>query len=171
MPVILMTAHGSPNIAIQASSLGVYGYITKPFEMDEVLSQIQHYFERQMLREEVRTLRSQIEPRDPSERIIGNSPAMHEIYMIVGRSAQTEATVLITGETGSGKELVAQVLHSNSTYRHGPLVKVNCAALPETLSQAVSRRAASAPARSWSRSARTLPSGAARCRRCSTRSS
>ncbi len=133
LPVILMTAHGSPNIAIQASSLGVYGYITKPFEMDEVLNQIQHYFERQMLREEVRTLRSQIEPRDPSERIIGNSPPMHEIYMIVGRSAQTEATVLITGETGTGKELVAQVLHSNSTYRHGPLIKVNCAALPETL--------------------------------------
>lgn len=133
LPVILMTAHGSPNIAIQASSLGVYGYITKPFEMDEVLNQIQHYFERQMLREEVRTLRSQIEPRDPSERIIGNSPAMHDIYMMVGRSAQTEATVLITGETGTGKELVAQVLHSNSTYRHGPLIKVNCAALPETL--------------------------------------
>ncbi len=133
LPVILMTAHGSPNIAIQASSLGVYGYITKPFETDEVLSQIGHYFETRRLREEVRTLRSQIEPRDPSERIIGNSPAMHEIYMIVGRSAQTEATVLITGETGTGKELVAQVLHSNSTYRHGPLIKVNCAALPETL--------------------------------------
>jgi two-component system response regulator AtoC len=133
LPVILMTAHGSPNIAIQASSLGVYGYISKPFEADDVLNMIRHYFERESLREEVRTLRSQIEPRDPSERIIGNSPAMHEIYMIVGRSAQTEATVLITGETGTGKELVAQVVHSNSTYRHGPLVKVNCAALPETL--------------------------------------
>src|SRR5436309_11599216 len=128
-----MTAHGSPNIAIQASSLGVYGYITKPFEMDEVLSQIRHDIERQMLRGEVRTLRSQIEPRDPSERIIGDSPAMHEIYMTVGRAAQTEAIVLITGETGTGKELVAHVIHSNSTYRHGPLIKVNCAALPETL--------------------------------------
>ena len=133
VPVILMTAYGSPNIAIQASSLGVYDYITKPFELDDVLLNINRYFERQRLKEEVRALRSQIEPRDPSERIIGNSPAMREIYMMVGRSAQTEATVLITGETGTGKELVAHVIHSNSTYRHGPLVKVNCAALPETL--------------------------------------
>ena len=133
LPVILMTAHGSPNVAIQASSLGVYGYVSKPFETEAVLSMIGHYFERESLREEVRTLRSQIEPRDPSERIIGDSPAMHDIYMIVGRSAQTEATVLITGETGTGKELVAQVVHSNSSYRHGPLIKVNCAALPETL--------------------------------------
>ncbi|MFL5734942.1 MAG: sigma-54-dependent transcriptional regulator [Chloroflexia bacterium] len=133
VPVILMTAHGSPNIAIQASSLGVYDYVTKPFALDEVLHKIKRYFERLRLQEEVKTLRAQIEPRDPSERIIGSSPPMHEIYMIVGRSAQTEATVLITGETGTGKELVAHVIHSNSTYRHGPLVKVNCAALPETL--------------------------------------
>jgi two-component system response regulator AtoC len=133
VPVILITAYGSPNIAIQASSLGAYSFITKPFELDDVLLTISRYFERQQLKEEVRTLRSQIEPRDPSERIIGNSPAMHEIYMMVGRSASTEATVLITGETGTGKELVAHVIHSNSTYRHGPLIKVNCAALPETL--------------------------------------
>jgi two-component system response regulator AtoC len=133
VPVILMTAYGSPNTAIQASSLGVYGYITKPFELDDVLHNINRFFERQSLKEEVRALRSQIEPRDPSERIIGSSPAMHEIYMIIGRSASSEATVLITGETGTGKELVASVIHSNSTYRHGPLIKVNCAALPETL--------------------------------------
>jgi two-component system response regulator AtoC len=133
VPVILMTAYGSPNIAIQASSLGAYGYITKPFELDDVLHTVNRYFERQTLKEEVRSLRSQIEPRDPSERIIGASPAMHDIYMIVGRSASSEATVLITGETGTGKELVAHVIHSNSTYRHGPLIKVNCAALPETL--------------------------------------
>src|SRR5689334_25309720 len=133
VPVILMTAYGSPNIAIQASSLGAYSYITKPFELDDVLYTVNRYFERQSLKEEVRALRSQMEPRDPSERIIGSSPAMHEIYMVIGRSASSEATVLITGETGTGKELVASVIHSNSTYRHGPLIKVNCAALPETL--------------------------------------
>jgi two-component system response regulator AtoC len=130
VPVILMTAYGSPNIAIQASSLGAYSYITKPFELDDVLLQIGRYFERLQLREEVRTLR---QLRDPSEKIVGNSPAMREVYMLVGRSAATEATVLITGETGTGKELVAHVIHVNSTYRYGPLVKVNCAALPETL--------------------------------------
>ncbi|MDQ6693842.1 MAG: sigma-54 dependent transcriptional regulator [Chloroflexota bacterium] len=131
--VVLITAYGSSNIAIQASSLGAYGYITKPFENDDVLHTVNRYFELRQLKEEVRTLRAQVEPRDPSERIIGNSPAMHDIYMMVGRSASTDATVLITGETGTGKELVAHIVHSNSTYRHGPLVKVNCAALPETL--------------------------------------
>jgi len=133
VPVILVTAFGSPNIAIQASSLGAYSYITKPFDLDDVLNNIQRFFERQQLKEEVRTLRSQIEPRDPSERIIGNSLPMNEIYKLVGRSAGSDATVLITGETGTGKELVAHVIHSNSTYRYGPLIKVNCAALPETL--------------------------------------
>ena len=133
VPVILITAHGSPNIAIQASSLGAYSYITKPFDIEDVLSNVERYFERQQLKEEVRTLRSQIEPRDPSERIIGNSTVMNEVYKMIGRSAGSDATVLITGETGTGKELVAHVLHSNSTYRHGPLIKVNCAALPETL--------------------------------------
>ena len=133
VPVIFMTAHGSPNTAIQASSLGAYSYITKPFELDDVLHHITRYFERQELREEVRNLRSQIEPHDPSELIIGGSPAMLEVYKIIGRSAQSDATVLITGETGTGKELVANVMHSYSTYRHGPMIKVNCAALPETL--------------------------------------
>jgi two-component system response regulator AtoC len=133
VPVVLMTAYGSPNIAIQASSLGAYGYITKPFELDDVLHTIKRYFERQQLKAEVLALRSQVEPRDPSERIIGNSPVMNEIYTAIGRSASTDFTVLITGETGTGKELVAQVFHSYSTYRHGPLIKVNCAALPETL--------------------------------------
>ncbi len=133
VPVILITGYGSPNLAIQASSLGAYSYITKPFELDDVLHKINLYFENRQLKEEVRTLSKQLEPHDPSERIIGSSGAMHEIYMMIGRSASTEATVLITGETGTGKELVANVVHSNSPYRHGPLVKVNCAALPETL--------------------------------------
>jgi two-component system response regulator AtoC len=133
VPVILITAYGSPNIAIQASSLGAYSYITKPFELDDVLHTINLYFERRQLKEEVRSLRSQIEPKDPSERIIGASSAMHDIYQVIGRAAPTEATVLISGETGTGKELVANVIHAYSTYRHGPLVKVNCAALPETL--------------------------------------
>lgn len=133
VPVILMTAYGSPNTAIQAASLGAYSYITKPFELDDVLHTINRYFERRRLKEEVLTLRSQIEPRDPSERIIGNSPAMHEIYRVIGKSASSDATVLITGETGTGKELVAHVMHSNSSYSHGPMIKVNCAALPETL--------------------------------------
>lgn len=144
LPVILITAHGSPNIAIQASSLGVYGFISKPFEIDDITQQVHHFFETQRLKDEVRALRSQVEPapsaaagtaagRNASDRIIGSSSAMYEVYRLVGRSAGTEATVLITGETGTGKELVANIVHAYSTYRGGPLVKVNCAALPETL--------------------------------------
>jgi two-component system response regulator AtoC len=133
VPIILMTAHNSANIAIQATQLGAYDYITKPFELQEVLLTINRYFERQQLTSEVRSLRSQLGQRDPSERIIGNSPAMQAIYKIIGRAAGTDATILITGETGTGKELVAQTVHFNSQYRHGPLIKVNCAALPETL--------------------------------------
>ncbi len=144
LPVILITAHGSPNIAIQASSLGAYGFIGKPFELDDILQQVHHFFETQRLKEEVRALRSQVDPasppsavaganRRPQDQIIGGSPAMYEVYRLVGRSAGTDATVLVTGETGTGKELVANIVHAYSTYRGGPLVKVNCAALPETL--------------------------------------
>ena len=144
LPVILITAHGSPNIAIQASSLGVYGFISKPFEIDDITQQVRHFFETQRLKDEVRALRSQVEPgvaptagaapgRGPQDRIIGASSAMYDVYRLVGRSAGTEATVLISGETGTGKELVANIIHAYSTYRAGPLIKVNCAALPETL--------------------------------------
>ena len=133
VPIVLMTAHNSANIAIQATQLGAYDYITKPFELEDVLLTINRYFERQQLTSEVRSLRSQLGQRDPAERIIGNSAAMQAIYKIIGRAAGTDATILVTGETGTGKELVAQTIHSNSQYRHGPMIKVNCAALPETL--------------------------------------
>ena len=133
VPIIVMTAHSSSSTAIQATQLGAYDYVVKPFELDDVLLTIRRYFERQQLASEVRTLKSRLEGRDPSERIIGSSPAMQNIYKMIGLCAGTDATVLITGETGTGKELIAQVIHNNSQFRHGKLVKVNCAALPETL--------------------------------------
>src|SRR2546426_506856 len=70
---------------------------------------------------------------DPNERIVGNTPAMQEVYKTIGRVARSDISVLITGETGTGKELVATAIHKNSTYGRGPFVTVNCAALPETL--------------------------------------
>lgn len=145
LPVILVTGHGSPNVAIQASSLGVYGFVSKPFDIDYLLQLITHFFEAQRLKDEVRVLRTQVEPipggassgslqgRAPQEKIIGSTPLMYDVYRLIGRSAGTEATVLINGETGTGKELVANAVHAYSTYRAGPLIKVNCAALPETL--------------------------------------
>ncbi len=133
LPVIVMTAYGSSNVAIEAMRSGAYDYITKPFDLDEVLLTIQRYFDRQALRDQVQQLSSRIGERDPNELLIGNSPAMQEVYKTIGRIAHSDATVLITGETGTGKELIASILHGTSSYSRGPLVKVNCAALPETL--------------------------------------
>ncbi|HUZ78792.1 MAG TPA: sigma-54 dependent transcriptional regulator [Chloroflexota bacterium] len=130
---ILMTAYGSANTAIQAMQLGAFDYVTKPFELDDVLMAIRRYFEHRELMSEVEALRTTIVTSDPSEKIIGNSGRMQEIYKTIGRVAGSDATVLIWGETGTGKELVANALHFNSGRRHGPLIKVNCAALPESL--------------------------------------
>jgi two-component system response regulator AtoC len=133
LPVIIMTAFSTSNVAIEAMQLGAYDYITKPFNLDEVLVTIQRFFERKALDEQVQELSTRLGQRDPNEIIIGNSAAMQEVYKTIGRVARSDATVLISGETGTGKELVATVLHRSSSYRGGPLVKVNCAALPETL--------------------------------------
>ncbi|MDP8909420.1 MAG: sigma-54 dependent transcriptional regulator, partial [Chloroflexota bacterium] len=133
LPIIIMTGFGTSNVAIEAMQLGAYDYITKPFNLDEVLVTVQRFFDRQALSEQVQELSTRLGERDPNEVIIGNSLAMQEVYKTVGRVARSDATVLITGETGTGKELVATVLHRSSSYRSGPLVKVNCAALPETL--------------------------------------
>jgi two-component system response regulator AtoC len=131
--VLVMTAYGTSNLAIQSIQLGAYDYITKPFDLEEVLVAVRRFFEHRQLQGEVQSLRQQLGARDPSERIVGRSPQMLEVYKTVGRVAGSDATVLITGATGTGKELVAEVIHQNSPYRQGALVKVACAALPETL--------------------------------------
>jgi two-component system response regulator AtoC len=133
VPVVLMTAFGTSNAAIKAIQLGAHDYITKPFELEDVLVAIQRFFEFQELSNEVKVLRTQVGARDPSERIVGRSTKMLDIYKTVGRVARTDATVLVTGETGTGKELVAETIHLNSNRRTGNLVKVACASLPETL--------------------------------------
>jgi two-component system response regulator AtoC len=130
---LVMTAYGSSNLAIQSIQLGAYDYVQKPFDLDEVLVAVRRYFERQALQGEVQSLRKQLGQRDPSERMVGRSPAMLEVYKTIGRVAGSDATVLISGETGTGKELVAEILHVNSSRRQGQLVKVACATLPETL--------------------------------------
>lgn len=133
LPVIVMTAHGSAKVAIEAIQLGAYDYITKPFELDDVLLTIQRYGEWRRLNDDVAALASQLGRRDPDETLVGDSVAMQEIYKTVGRVARSDATVLISGETGTGKELVASIIHQTSPFARGPLVKVNCAALPESL--------------------------------------
>jgi two-component system, NtrC family, response regulator AtoC len=130
IPVILITGHGTSSIAIRAMQIGAYDYLNKPFDLDEVLVVVKRLFEHQALASRVRTLEQRTELR---ERMIGQSPAMSQIYKTIGRVAGSDASVLITGETGTGKELAANLIHQNSSRRTGPLVKVNCAALPETL--------------------------------------
>jgi two-component system response regulator AtoC len=134
--VLIMTAFGSSNAAIRAMELGAFDYVTKPFELDKINYTVQKVFEYQDLAQEVEVLRGEISSLVQTERIVGNSPAMQEVYKIVGKVAKADATVLISGESGTGKELVAEALHYNSSRRAGPLVKVSCAALPETLLEA-----------------------------------
>lgn len=131
--VLIMTAFGSSNAAIRAMELGAFDYVTKPFELDKIDHQVTKVFEYQALAAEVEVLRGEISSLVQTERIVGNSPAMQEVYKTVGKVAKSDATVLITGESGTGKELVAEALHYNSNRRAGPMVKVSCAALPETL--------------------------------------
>jgi two-component system response regulator AtoC len=133
LPVIVMTAYGTSNVAIEAMQLGAYDYITKPFDLDDVLLTVNRFFEHQQLNDQVKKLSTRVGEKDPNEILIGNSAAMQEVYKTIGRIAHSDATVLITGETGTGKELIAGILHRTSSYSRGALIKVNCAALPETL--------------------------------------
>lgn len=133
LPIIVMTAYSTANMAIEAIQLGAYDYIPKPFDLDHVLVTVNNFFKRQELANQVQALRAQLGERDPKEQIVGTTPAMLEVFKTIGRVARADVNVLVTGETGSGKEAVAEMIHKNSTYSRGPLIKVNCAALPETL--------------------------------------
>jgi two-component system response regulator AtoC len=129
----MLTAYSTASSAIEATKLGAFDYLTKPFEIDDVLLRVERVFEYQSLASEVRKLRDQLGSRDLSERMIGSSQKMQDIYKTIGMIAQTDANVLIMGETGAGKEVVADTIHHHSNYHQGPLVKVNLTALPETL--------------------------------------
>jgi len=131
--VLIMTAFGSSNAAIRAMEFGAFDYITKPFELDKISHSVKRVLDYQDLTQEVEVLRDEISTLVQTERIVGNSPAMQEVYKTIGKVAKADATILITGESGTGKELVAEALHFNSNRRSGPMVKVSCAALPETL--------------------------------------
>jgi len=131
--VIVMTAYGTVESAVQAMREGAYDYLTKPFSPDQIEVVINKAAERQKLLEENKFLRSELANECPFEDMIGDSPAMKRIYETVKKVAPSDATVLITGESGTGKELVARAVHYNSKRREKPFIKMNCAALPETL--------------------------------------
>ena len=132
-PVIIITAFGTIESAIRAMKMGAYDYITKPFQMDELLLIVKKALENRLLKKEVVRLRKEVESRYDFHQLIGKSPLMVKIYDLIERISDTSSNVLITGESGTGKELVAKAIHFSGIRKEGPFIAVNCAAIPETL--------------------------------------
>ncbi|GAX59156.1 response regulator [Candidatus Scalindua japonica] len=131
--LIMMTAYGSVRTAVEAMKIGAYDYLTKPVSAEELRLVVKRVFEKQKLIIENKLLRKELEERFGFGNIIGKSHRIQQVYDIVTQVADTDATVLITGETGTGKELVAHAIHQNSNRKNSPFVIMNCSALPETL--------------------------------------
>ncbi len=131
--VIMMTAFGTIESAVEAMRVGAYDYIQKPFTEDELLVRVQKALEKRRLAGEVSVLVSEFRERYTFENIIGRSLAIRDVLARIVRIAPTDSTVLITGESGTGKELVARAVHANSSRSNRPFVSVNCAAISETL--------------------------------------
>ena len=131
--MLMMTAHATVESALEAMKLGALDYLQKPFEIDELLVVVDRALDHQRLRTEYRYLRSERDEQFDHYGIIGRSRAMQDIIRRAERVAETKSTVLITGETGTGKELIARAIHNRSAQRDMPLIKVNCAAIPESL--------------------------------------
>ncbi len=130
---IMITAFASTESAVEALRLGAHDYLTKPFAVDELKAKVRDAVEHRQLREENAALKKAQVHAGDFEQIIGESTVIHELKERIRRVAPTNSTVLVTGESGAGKELVARAVHGNSTRRTRPFVAVNCGALPETL--------------------------------------
>jgi len=131
--VLIVTAYASVNTAVDAMRWGALNYLTKPIDLEELKVQVEKTMQFSQLMVENEALKAQVAGAFETTHIIGKSPRIMEVFDTLRMVAPTEATVLILGESGTGKELVADAIHANSPRRKGPLVKVNCAALPETL--------------------------------------
>lgn len=131
--LILLTAFGSVEGAVEAMKLGAYDYLCKPVNRRRLSLLIEKALEKQRLSMENRNLRRRLSVKEEFSNIIGNSGRMRQIFKVIAEVAPTNATVLITGESGTGKELVARAIHSRSNRRAGPFITLNCGALPETL--------------------------------------
>ncbi|MGE5173430.1 MAG: sigma-54-dependent transcriptional regulator [Betaproteobacteria bacterium] len=133
LPVIMITAYGTIENAVQAMKQGAFDYITKPFNRDELRLTLGKALRMRRLEKENVELRAEVTDRYRFENIVGSSEKIKEVLDLAGRVAASDATVLITGESGTGKELLAKGIHYNSKRADGPLVAVNCAAIPENL--------------------------------------
>ena len=133
LPVIIMTAYSSVNTAVKALKIGAYDYLTKPLDFDKLKLTIDRIFESIFLKTENRDLKTRLNEQALQHDIIGKSPAILSLLDTINMVAPTEANVLIVGESGTGKELVSSAIHYNSPRKHKPFVKINCAAITESL--------------------------------------
>jgi DNA-binding NtrC family response regulator len=133
LEAIMLTAHGSMETAIEAMKQGAYDYLTKPFHLPDLEVRVRKAYEKVQLVRRERQWVQQLQYESPRYRIVGSSPAIRRIVRLIEKVAPTDATVLVRGASGTGKELVARALHLNSPRRDQPLVTINCAALQESL--------------------------------------
>jgi two-component system response regulator AtoC len=131
--VIVMSAYGNVDLALEAMKAGAYDYVGKPFKPDEIVLALRKAEEREALRRENRALREQIRSENQFESILAKSASMVEIFRTISKIAEFKTTVLIAGESGVGKELVARALHARSSRKNAPFVAINCGAIPENL--------------------------------------
>jgi two-component system response regulator PilR (NtrC family) len=129
----MMTAYASTDTAVEAMRLGAVDYFTKPFSMDELRLKVRQHLESYRLRQENVLLKRALNSRHEFANIIGSSESMLAVFRLVETIAKTNSTVLITGESGTGKDMVARAVHYNSLRREHPFVALNCGAVPETL--------------------------------------
>jgi len=130
---LVMTAHGEVQAAVAAMKAGAFHFLEKPVDPAHLLEMVGKAAEKERLRREVESLKRAIRERYGFENLIGNSPGMRKVFERIKLAAPTNSTILVTGETGTGKELVARAIHANSNRRSKPCIAVNCSALPETL--------------------------------------
>ncbi|MBU1231842.1 MAG: response regulator, partial [Proteobacteria bacterium] len=129
--VIIMTAYGSINDALDCLRKGASDYILKPFDLDDLIIRSSRFLDIQSVKARCAFLEANAQVTDRG--LIGNSPSMQQIYSIIDQAAPTNATILITGESGTGKELAARAIHKASLRKSKPFVSINCAAIPDGL--------------------------------------
>lgn len=132
IPVVILTAHGTMDMAIEALKLGALDFITKPFELEKLKVIIRNALDLKGMKEEISYLKEELK-QNTGQKIIGSSKKMQDVLDIVNRVARTNATVLVLGESGTGKEVIANAVHFNSDRKDNPYIKVNCGAIPENL--------------------------------------
>lgn len=133
LPILVLTAYPTVETAVEAMKLGATDYITKPFNPDDLLRTVERLIAERRLRDENQLLRRQLERNYAFGDMLGKSPAMQNVFETIERVAETDVDVLVIGETGTGKELVARSLHQKSPRKEGPFVPVDCGAIPEEL--------------------------------------